>query len=155
VGRVNLANPSLVNVTIISLAFEIYHALKIGLREITCKAQATRRYGEIARISRKLMKEKIHSLHDNVLFTNFPHINNLNSFCSSSAAFWPGHSQSSRLEAIVNNLNLNYPQCPVYIDENSDAFCDSGNHAGLPPATLAGVVRPGGASEDIIADAQP
>ena len=66
VGRVNLVNPSLVNVTIISLAFEIYHALKIGLREMTCNAQSTQRFGEIARISRKLMHEKLGCLYIDV-----------------------------------------------------------------------------------------
>jgi hypothetical protein len=103
VGRVNLVNPSLVNVTIISLAFEIYHALKIGLRETINHSQATRRYGEVCRISRKLMHEKLGSL---------------------------------------------------YINDYSAFRRDSGNPAGQPLATLAGVVCPGGSSEEIVLDAQ-
>ena len=57
-GKVNYLNPSPRKVIIISCAFEVYHALKIGLRYKVDNAFASRRFSEIYRISHKLILEK-------------------------------------------------------------------------------------------------
>ena len=54
-GRVNFSNPSIAKVIILCCAFEVYHALKIGLRETVEIALATRRFTEIYRVSHKLI----------------------------------------------------------------------------------------------------
>ena len=62
VGRLNYIKPSKKQVILISAAFEIYHALKIGLRSIVDESQASQRFAEIIRIASKLAKES-HSAH--------------------------------------------------------------------------------------------
>ena len=59
IGRVNYLEPSTDNVILISAAFEVYHALKIGLREIVLSAIQSSRFGEVCRVSRKLIFEKL------------------------------------------------------------------------------------------------
>ena len=54
-GRVNFLHPSPTKVIVISCAFEVYHALKIGLRETVETALATRRFNEVYRVSHKLI----------------------------------------------------------------------------------------------------
>ena len=51
--RLNYSQPSLFKLYLISAIFDIYHALKIGLRLEVEKAQATSLYGEMYRISHK------------------------------------------------------------------------------------------------------
>ena len=60
-SRVNYVNPSLHKLCIISSAFEIYHALKIGLRFEVDSAQCTKKFGEIYRVAHKLAQEFLHS----------------------------------------------------------------------------------------------
>ena len=57
-GKVNYLNPSQLKVLITACAFEVYHALKIGLRYKVDDALASRRFSEIYRISHKLILEK-------------------------------------------------------------------------------------------------
>ena len=54
-SRVNFSNPSIAKVIILCCAFEVYHALKIGLRETVETALATRRFNEIYRVFHKLI----------------------------------------------------------------------------------------------------
>ena len=58
IGKVNFLEPNANRVIVISAAFEVYHALKIGLREIVEHALTYRRFGEVYRISHKLIVEK-------------------------------------------------------------------------------------------------
>ena len=58
IGKVNFLEPNANRVIVISAAFEIYHALKIGLREVVEHALTCRRFGEVYRISHKLILEK-------------------------------------------------------------------------------------------------
>jgi hypothetical protein len=57
-GNVNYLEPNTNTVIVISAAFEVYHALKIGLRETIETAMACRRFDEIYRVSHKLVREK-------------------------------------------------------------------------------------------------
>ena len=57
-GRVNFSNPSIKNIFIISTAFEIYHALKIGLRTEVDNSQTSKRFKEICRVSSRIAQEK-------------------------------------------------------------------------------------------------
>ena len=70
VSRLNYQHPSQQNIIVISAAFEIYHALKIGLRHIVDDSQATQRFAEIIRIASKLAVESRTS-HANVLPEHF------------------------------------------------------------------------------------
>ena len=58
IGRVNYLEPNASRVIVISAAFEIYHALKIGLRETVDHAIACKRFKEIYRVSHKLITAK-------------------------------------------------------------------------------------------------
>ena len=57
-GRINYIRPSTQNVCLISVAFEVYHALKIGLRDTVACAVSTLRFAEIAKVASKLISEK-------------------------------------------------------------------------------------------------
>jgi hypothetical protein len=57
-GKLNYLEPSSNSVIVISAAFEVYHALKIGLRETVEAALACRRFDEVHRVSHKLIHEK-------------------------------------------------------------------------------------------------
>ena len=57
-GRINYIQPSVQNVCLISVAFEVYHALKIGLRDTVACAVSTLRFAEIAKVASKLISEK-------------------------------------------------------------------------------------------------
>ena len=56
--KVNYLEPSTNSVIVISAAFELYHALKIGLRETVETALACKKFDEIYRVSHKLIREK-------------------------------------------------------------------------------------------------
>ena len=58
VGRVNYLDPNPNRVIVISAAFEVYHALKIGLRDIIDSAICSKMLGQIYRVSHKLIVEK-------------------------------------------------------------------------------------------------
>ena len=58
IGKVNYLEPSTNSVIVISAAFEVYHALKIGLRETVETALACKKFDEIYRVSHKLIREK-------------------------------------------------------------------------------------------------
>ena len=57
-GRINYLEPSTDKVIVISAAYEVYHALKIGLREVVEHAVSCKRFGETYRMSLKLIKDK-------------------------------------------------------------------------------------------------
>ena len=60
-GKVNYLEPDPSRVILISTAFEVYHALKIGLRETVDLACSCKRFGEVYRVSHKLIREKFMS----------------------------------------------------------------------------------------------
>ena len=57
IARLNFAHPSPSKLVLISASFEIYHALKIGLRNSVEEALASHRLAEICRIAAKLAGE--------------------------------------------------------------------------------------------------
>lgn len=57
-GRVNFLHPSPDKVIIISCTFEVYHALKIGLRETVVTALTSGDFSEVHRVSHKLIVDK-------------------------------------------------------------------------------------------------
>ena len=59
IGKVNYLEPSTNSVIVISVAFELYHALKIGLRETVETALACKKFEEIYRVSHKLIRDKL------------------------------------------------------------------------------------------------
>ena len=58
-GRANFLHPSPDKVIIISCAFEVYHALKIGLRETVVTALTCGDFSEVHRVSHKLIADKV------------------------------------------------------------------------------------------------
>ena len=61
-SRVNYEHPSLLKLLLISVSFEIYHAIKIGLRSEVDHAQVNRRFSEIYRVASKVARN-FHSTH--------------------------------------------------------------------------------------------
>ena len=55
-SRLNYVHPSLMKLLLISVAFEIYHALKIGLRNEVDYAQEHKRFAEIYRVACKVAR---------------------------------------------------------------------------------------------------
>ena len=57
-GRINYVRPSPKKTMIISATFEVYHTLKIGLREVVNEAVSQSRFCKVIDIARKLIIEK-------------------------------------------------------------------------------------------------
>ena len=74
IGKVNYLEPSTNSVIVISAAFEVYHALKIGLRETVDIALACRNFDDIYKVSHKFIREKFQESYGrlNVPSTAFP-----------------------------------------------------------------------------------
>ena len=104
IGRVNYLDPNTDNVILISAAFEIYHALKIGLREVVLSAIQSMRFGDVCRISRKLILEKLRESRGRLVV--LPRSTNLSSLCSNCRT--PEHA------------------CPIPVFCDPDMFSSSG-----------------------------
>ena len=122
-SRVNYLTPSLKKIIIISAAFEIYHALKIGLRHEVDIAQSSRKFGEMYRIASRLASDKraahIKTFPIYILDGRASHPDN-----PSSSSYT--HTYTHRMNTTIGTQHYNV-EGPMQsnVDDNSDSESES------------------------------
>jgi len=152
-SRVNYVKPSLRKLCLISCVFEIYHAMKIGLRHEVDGAQSNRLFGGIYRTAHRLAKDFLHShfrvftlgnvcgsapypTMSNSSISNRIHHRNTNTPYSSNCGHWECVDSVPEGRGRVPRNSATCPPADHSTTDlsNSDGVADSTDAQGLQPA---------------------
>ena len=121
-GRLNYKHPSTTKVRIISCAYEVYHALKIGLRDLVISAQDSCRFGEMCRVASKLIAEKHAGEPSSPTDLDVPGAQRGSTFCPLNKTCFTPRPDASRISPFASSAHKvvqNGPRLPINSTPNT------------------------------------